>query len=209
MKSTALRSKQAGVTMAEVVVASAVSGAVLTFVVSLFLVSAASWARGESRIDGETNARQAVRIVSDELREAMWVSVDANGMGVTYRIPAKETTGEFKVPAVWDGKDRRIELKGTNLVLEEDADTSRVIARNVITKDPFQTSNHVLDSAITQQSDSASWPSYKIFESNIGALTTEVKVSVVIANRGGKTGEYVRTRKRELISLRNVPELIK
>src|SRR5690606_38610602 len=177
--------------------------------VSVFLMCTSAWARGESRIDGETNVRQAVRIVSDELREAMWVKVDANGLGLSYRKPMKEATGEFKIPVVWDGKDRRIELQGTSIILEEDSSTKRIICRNVMSVDPFRTSTHAMNSAISQQATNATWQSYKIFEPNVGTFATEVTVTVVTSNRGGNVGEYVRARKREVVALRNVPELIK
>lgn len=201
-------SKKAGMSLMEVAVAAGVSAVTLGFSVSVFMMASSSWARGENRIAGENDVRQTVRIISDELREAMWVSVDADGQGLTYRKPKKEPTGEFSIPVVWDGLDRRIELENDTIVLSESATVERVICRGVMTKDPFRSSNHAMDSAISKTASNGSWQNYKIFEPNVGTFTTEVRVTVVTSNRGG-AGEFVRARKREVVALRNVPELIK
>ena len=202
------RSKTSGYSLAEVTVSAALGTMTIFAAVSVFLMNSASWARGEGRIDSETNVRQAVRIVSDELREAMNVTVDNDGQGLTYRKPKKDGNGDFEIPVTWDGIDRRIELSGTNLVLTEGANTSRIIARNVMTQDPFMDGDHAISSSISSVASSNDWTDYQIFVPNTGAVTTEVMVKLVIGTTGGQAGEYVRARKREIVALRNVPELI-
>lgn len=186
----------------------AISSIVLFASLTIFMGVMGSWARGESLMDGEDDARQAMRVISDELREAMWVSVDADGMGVTYRKPSKDASGDFVIPVVWDGLDRRIELDGSQIILEESATKSRAIARNVLTVDPFAGKAHISD-AVRVQGNNVTGPAYRIFTPNSGSVISEITVMVVCGSHGGQAGEVVRARKREVIALRNVPELIK
>lgn len=204
------KKKVRGVTLAEVVVASAMSAMVLLFSITVFLAVTSSWARGENLMDSEGEVREAVRFCNDELRQAMWVSVDADGMGITYRIPKKEASGAFEVPAVWDGVDRRLFLENNGLWTSWSATGKRRICRNVLTTDPFVGLNNAV--AARRQVVSGAmpvYPAYKIFEKNPGVVTTEITVTLVAANRGGQVGEIVRSKKREVVALRNVPELIK
>lgn len=195
-------------TLAEVTVASVMSTVVLLFSISVFLMCSSNWARGENRIGGETEVRTAVRVVSDELREAMWVSVDSDGMGLTYKKPQKDVNGAFTIPVVWDGVDRRIEYSNGNIWLKGADGANRVICHGVMTKDPFQSSAQSTQSNFSSVADSGSWPTYKIFTPNATSLTTQVTVMIVTSNKGGKAQEYVRARKREVVTLRNVPEIL-
>lgn len=210
MKHRVIQSKKAGASLAEVVVSSAMSSLVLLFAVSVFLLCTSSWVRGENMMDSDNEVRGAIRKVSDELREAMWVSVDANGMGLTYRKPKKDVNGDFELPVSWDGVDRRIEFNNGRLFLKPTSTTQKLICRNVLNTDPFVgigdafvAKKQVVTGALP------SYPAYKIFVPNTGSIVSEVTVTIVASNRGGKTGEITRSRRREVVALRNVPELIK
>lgn len=205
---TIRRSKRSGFTLAEVIVSSVISSLVLSLAVSVFLMCIGSWARGESQMDGDGDTRKAMRSVAHELREAMWVSVDADGMGITFRHPRKDITGAFQTPVVWDGIDRRIFLDNSELVMTAGAGTRRRIATNVSEFDPFMGRSHAMD-ARREVGAVATYPRYRIFTPNAGALTTEVIVQIVTGAKGGQVDEVIRARKRERIVLRNVPELIK
>lgn len=201
--------KNRGFTLAEVVVGSVVSVIVLTSAVTMFIGVAAAWARGEGMMSGENDTRQAVAIVADELREAIYVNVDADGMGLTYRKPKKATNGDFEIPIIWDGVDRRIFYNSNSLKLN-DGTRTRVIARNVLTTDPFMVHSTVYGAQrYNTSAGTEAAPAYKIFAANSGGLTSEVTVTLVAGSKGGKAGELVRSRKRERVALRNVPELIK
>lgn len=203
------RRKRAGFTLAEVVVGSSISAIVLSFGISLFLMCIGDWARGENWIQAENDTRQSMRVINDELREAMWVSIDANGQGLTYRKPVKESTGEFKIPVAWDGQDRRIYLEQGNLYLEESAGNRRIICRNVMDKNPFVGSTNTSDVRRSDVLDSGTWQTYRIFTPNLGGVTNEVTVEIVTGMEGANAMEQVRSRRREIVTLRNVPELIK
>ncbi|MDI9639912.1 prepilin-type N-terminal cleavage/methylation domain-containing protein [Geitlerinema splendidum] len=202
------RSMRQGFTLVEVLVASGVSVIVMSLALAVFLMVAGTWARGEGLIDGENDTRIALRVISDELREAMWVNIDANGMGLTYRKPLKDSSGNFMIPVTWDGLDRRIEMVGGRLFLESTASDRRVIARNILSTDPFLLTSHSLQ-AKRQSGAPPTAPAYRIFNANAGAITTSVTVQLVVGKRGANSGEQVRSRKRETVVLRNVPELIK
>ncbi len=194
----------------EVIVGSAISFIVLTSALTLFIACVAAWGRGETMMDGENDTRQAIRTISDELRQAMWVSLDGDGMGITYRLPDKDSgTGDYKVPVVWDGVDRRIFKDGDKLILQGAGGVKRTIARNVLAVDPFMLSTHHNLKKRKLGSVTEAAPSYKIFTTNTTGIVSEVTVKVVTGKQGGATDEWQRTRKREKIVLRNVPELIK
>ncbi|ARU40348.1 hypothetical protein CCB80_04030 [Armatimonadetes bacterium Uphvl-Ar1] len=204
-------SRRSGFTLVEVVVGSIISFIVLSSAVALFLGVIGAWARGESMMDGDNDTRQIVRIASDELREAMWVSVDADGMGITYRRPRKDASGDFEIPVVWDGIDRRMELNGANLEID-DGGSVRTIGRNVLAVDPFRLGTHALDSKRYVEdplNPTAAPPAYRIFEGPATGLVSEVTVTIVTGSRGGQAAESVRAKKRERVVLRNVPQLIK
>lgn len=199
-----------GFTLVEVVVGSAISFIVLTSAITLFIACVAAWGRGETMMDGENDTRQAIRVVSDELRQAMWVSIDADGMGITYRIPQKDAiTGDYSVPVVWDGVDRRIFLSGSNLRLKGTGGVERTIARNVLTVDPFMLSAHQYARKRKYGTAAEAAPTYKIFTTNTTGIVSEVTIKIVTGKKGGQVDEWQRTRKRERVVLRNVPELIK
>lgn len=209
MRKHSRRSKKA-FTLVEVIVGSAISFIVLTSALTLFIACVAAWGRGETMMDGENDTRQAIRQISDELRQAMWVSIDGDGMGITYRLPQKDAiTGDYSVPVVWDGVDRRIYKDGTDLILVGSGGIKRTIARNVLAVDPFMLGTHQYQKKRIKGSVPEVAPSYKIFTTNTAGIISVVTVKIVTGKQGGATDEWQRTRKRERVVLRNVPELIK
>ena len=210
MKKFHFRSKRAGVSLAEVIVASAMSSFILLFAISVFLMCTSSWVRGENMMDSDNQVRSAVRLISDELREAMWVSVDADGKGLTYRKPKKDVNGNFQIPVLWDGLDRRFEFESGRLYMKPTSTTKKLICRNVMTTDPFVgIGNAFVAKKQIVSGPLPSYPAYRFFQANVGAIVSEVTVTIVASNNGGRAGEVTRSRRREVVALRNVPELIK
>ncbi|MBX3117643.1 MAG: hypothetical protein KF784_01145 [Fimbriimonadaceae bacterium] len=184
------RRKNTGGTLIEVLTASFIGSTVLLITISVFIAGMASWLRGQSKINAESQAQNAVRIISQELREAMVVTVDTDGKGLSYRLPAKGSNGNYTVPATWDGVARRIELQGSKIVVTKPSST-RVITEDVILTDPLSTGGSA---------------TYKIFTAGPGTIVRSLSVMVVT-----KTAEYRKetntSRSRELIFLRNIPDL--
>ena len=199
-----------GMTLVEVLVASGISALVLGSAISIFLMVTGSWARGESQMSVENETRQTMRLMADELREAMWVSLDADGMGITYRKPAKDVLGNFVNPVTWDGLDRRIYFSSGKIFIEPQAGQARSICRNVLDKDPFRLTGSGMEAQMaTGDIVTTGAPTYRIFTPNAGTVITQITMVVVTGNRGGKAGQVVRAKKRETVVLRNVPELIR
>lgn len=178
-----------GTTMIEVLVASVVSFLVLSGAAAALLFGMAGWARGQARIDSETQAQQAIRQVSKLLREAMVVNVDGNGQGLTYRLPVKDDNGGFVLPATWDGLDRRIEISGSDLNLVVDG-TTRTLCSGVILTDPL-----------------AGNQAYQVFTPGAGTITRQLWMKLATSTMSGDRQQKMTSRGREMIYLRNIPQL--
>jgi Tfp pilus assembly protein PilW len=184
-----------------------ISSVVLVGVITMFMMAMGVWARGEAWTDTDTQTRQAVRIMTDQLREAMQVTVDADGMGVTYRWPARDTAGSYVQPISPESFDRRIWLVNGTLWLRDKAGSQRVIAKNVLTSDPFATVSHdSLGSLANTNGPLPTAPAYKIFTPGIGSTVRSLSLKIV-ASRRGSTSDQVRNRRREVVYLRNIPQV--
>ena len=183
--------KNRGVSLLEVMVSSTVSLLAITGAVALMIQGSTVWYKGEGKMLAETQSQRAVRMISGELREAMSVTVDGNGLGVSYRLPVIDSnTGNYTTPAIWDNVTRRIEYLEGNLRVVTGG-SARVISHNVILTDP-------------QSTGGAS--SYVIFAPGTGLIIR--KLSVMVATQTSTTrGSYTKSRSRETIYLRNIPEL--
>jgi len=185
------RSRRRGQTLVEMVLAISLAAMVSIVGLSTFLVGMASWYRGETRIECEQPAQQSVRNISMTLRTAMSVTVDANGKGLSYRLPKADATGTFISPPTWDGINRRIELDGSNLVVKADNAPNQTICENVITTDPLSSTN----------------AAYQIFTPGQGAITRSLTVMVVSEQSSDTSPVPLYGRHRETIYFRNVPQL--
>lgn len=177
-----------GATLIEAMTAAGLSTMLLFGAVSVFLQGSSSWLKGTARIVVNEDAQGAIRTIAQELREAMAISVASDGQSLTYRLPSKDDDGAYIIPPVWDGVNRSILLSGTNLVIRREGGTDRVVCRKVILTDP--------------QSGSA----YKPFTPGAGTITRQLTVMVVTQLNEYKQ-ETAKSRARETIFLRNIPEL--
>ena len=155
-----------GFTIAETVVGAGLTTLALFGALTTLLYGMSSWYRGQGKISAESSSQVAIRQASRELREAMSVTVDNNGQGLTYRKPAVDSNGTYTMPIAWDGVTRRIELSGSTLQLNTNG-ALRPIAQNIITTDP-------------QSTNGAS--AYTIFSPGNGSITRSITMMVVIQN---------------------------
>lgn len=181
-----------GATMIEVLTASFMTVMVVTTAVATMLYGLSSWAKGQGRIYAETDSQKAIRLISMELREAMSVIVDGDGLGLSYRRPQLDVNGNYITPAVWDNVNRRIELSGSTLRIVTDGQ-ARTICTGVVLTDPLT---------------SGGTGTYRVFQAPAGAITRQITVQVVTRRNTYKTMQSY-SRSRETIFLRNVPELSK
>lgn len=179
-----------GLSLYESIMAAGLTATVLVAGVAVFILAMASWYRGQGKIDAEASSQIAVRIASEQLRQAMAITVDADGYGLTYKIPAVDGTGAYALPLAWDGVTRRIELRSGNLNIVTGSST-RTICKNVIKTDPLTTGGT---------------GTYLTFTSGAGTITRAITV-MVVAQRNSFEAETVTSRSRETLYLRNIPVL--
>lgn len=190
MKLCPKRRLRRAATLVEVLTAGAMTVIVLTGAVSAMIAGMDGWARGQGLIDAQSYCQRAIRAVSAELREAMSVTVDGDGRGLSYRLPVKDGNGNFVVPPVWDNIERRIEYSEGNLRIKR-GNSYRTIAKNLILTDPLSNNGA---SAI------------QVFTPGSGSITRQVTVFIAVRTYGQRK-KMVATRSRETIYLRNIPVL--
>lgn len=183
---------RSGFTLIEMVFVSAISLSVFLVGMTAFLLGLSSWYNGEVHIETQDNSEQAVRTIALTLREAMAVTVDANGQGLSFRLPSTDGSGTFLNPPVWDGINRRIALIGTNVVIQADNQPDRTVASNVITTDPNSPGGAT---------------AYKLFTPGAGTVTRSLTVLLVTQGTRPGTNVSIYGRHREDIYLRNIPQL--
>ncbi len=177
----------AGRTLIEVVVSAGLSAMVMGVSVAVFMFGMKSWYTGQGRIEAEGTSHQVLRTLSAELREAMALTVDADGQGVTYQLPTKDGSGNYIVPITTDGVSRRVSLTSGNIVMTAGANT-RIACRNIWATDP------------------ATNAAYKVFTAGTGSVVRQLSI-IVATRRPGSSADMVTSRSAETIFLRNVPEL--
>lgn len=176
-------------TLVEATLASVVTAAVLVTSLGVYIVGMMGWYRGEGNINAEMGSHTALRIIANELRQAMNVTVDPNGLGLTYTLPL-QSNGADVVPVKSDGVSRRIELDGTTLNMWANG-VSRKLCSNVILTDPLSPGGAT---------------AYQIFTPGAGTTTIAVTV-MIVTKQPGYTSETLTARNRETIFIRNVPQV--
>lgn len=176
-----------GATLMEAVISAGIGTLVLTASMSIFMFGMNSWYRGQGRIVAEGSANQAMRAAATEVREALSLTVDSDGLGITYQLPSKNTDGSYVVPMTTDGVSRRIALVSGSLLMTSTG-VSRTLVRNVLTTDPTTTST------------------YRVFTPSGGLVVRQLTILLVTKSSTVKTETYT-NRSMETIYLRNVPEL--
>jgi len=180
------RRRQRGFTLIETVMAALLTGATISVGVAVFFTGLMGWIRGEGGLDSEETSHTAIRYIVNELRQAVVVGVDSNGMGLTYKLPL-QNGGTDVYPETTDGVARRIELDGTSLNMIDNIGT-HTLCSNVVTTDP------------------SSGQPYRLFTPGAGTSFRAITVEVCTSSPGYMS-ESENSRNRESIYLRNVPQL--
>lgn len=182
------RRRVRGVTLIETLMAAIITGLTLTTGVSLLIVGLLGWYRGQGQIKAEEDSHTALRIAISELRQAMSVSVDANGLGISYYLPEQDNTGTDLVPETSDGVLRRIELDGSTFNMIANGNT-RTLCTDVTLTDPNSSE------------------AYKVFTPGAGTTTLAVTIEIVTKDQAS-SGDIEESRNRETVFVRNVPPLV-
>lgn len=179
--------RRRGATLTEVVIGAGISSAVLVAGVGTFLMGMRSWVKGEANIEASSASQKALRTVSNELREAMQITINSSGTRVDYVRPKREADGSFTNPMVTDGIARSFERVGSNLVMRTGG-TTRTLAKNILARKPGDSSD------------------YRLFTAPAGAVSRSLTMEIA-AGKPGFRGETIVERSRETLYLRNVPQL--
>lgn len=177
-------------TLFETVTAASLSSVVLTSAVACYLASAGSALNGQNKMDTQIGAQSAVRVISKELREAVSLSVDSDGKGLTYTRPRKSESGNYEMPLVTDGVNRRVWIDDDGMLrmTSDGGNTSRVLCKGVVTYDPKLTQNFIP------------------FRAGAGSIARSLTIKVICqTSTTGSNSTY--TAAREVIFLRNIPQL--
>lgn len=180
--------RQRGATLIELLTSATITLLVMAGAVAVLFSGSTSWARGIGKIGAESDAQMSIRVVSQQLREAMAVTVDPDGTGLTYRVPQMDAAGDYLFPITWDGVKRRIVLKRDQLQLI-DGSSTRILARGVVKTDALN--NNV---------------PYRIFTAGPGAITRQVTIEIAV-KKAAERAKTVVSRSRETVFLRNIPEM--
>lgn len=213
-----MRKRQRGFTLPELMTGAVIGSMVIGGGAMLATNSAQSWTKGRNWIDADESSRQAVQKVTRTLREAMWVQVDANGRGITYRLPRKDAGGNVISPTQPDMTLRRFEVVNGVLVHVEGARRTSV-ADGVLDRDPYRdlTGGRAMAHGVLYDVHCGSpvyhlrvdtSPTYRMFTSNTAGPARELTIQFVTATKGHRGDQTLFGRRRERISLRNIPSLI-
>lgn len=206
------RTRRTGATIVEVVVASGLSIAALFGAVLALVTGLETWARGEGQIGANSGAQMAMRTISNELRQAMQVTVnadynDAEGFhqSITYRLPARDGQGTFLSPPQWDGVVRQIEFfRPSN---GDQTDTWRRGSIRIISGIGGDRRVRVLASGVTLRDPlSRDGTELRTFVPSGDQVIRWLTVTIATAHNSARS-ERATTRVRETVYLRNIPSI--
>ncbi|MCW5938995.1 MAG: hypothetical protein KF884_04360 [Fimbriimonadaceae bacterium] len=182
-----------GALLVDAVVAAGISVLAIGGATATFISGSSNWLRGLGRIGAESQSRLGVRMVVNELREAITVTVDANGLGLTFTKPQVDGQGNFVMDVhghpVSDGQTRRIFVQNQQLLYQVGSNTRR-IGRGIVLIDPYKPGTD---------------KSYRVFTPGQGAITRQLTVLLVTRSVDTEGNNYY-GRKRETVFLRNIPD---
>lgn len=179
--------KQRGATLVEVMVGASISVLTLVAGVACFMAGMQSWLRGEGAISADRSVNETARTVSSELREAVTLTVSADGTTVTYQKPTLDANGRYVMPLAADGVTRRFQFTSGEL-RQTVASTTWVLAKGIQTIDPNTGS------------------AYRVFSAANTAIIRQVTF-MLVTNHSGFQNAQMSGRIRENIFIRNVPEV--
>lgn len=188
---THARRLRAGSTLTEVITAAGITTLVFFGSLLALMSGMGAWAKGETSISAQQQTQHAVRIIGQQLREAMEIQVTNNGNTVTYKLPQVDGDGNYVVPSTWDGVTRRIMLdeSGTpDVLIIGPQGSEREICSHVVTVDPETSSN------------------VQLFTPGPGQTPRQLTIRL-ITQRTSDNGKQVVSRIEETVYLRNVPSL--
>ena len=187
MRTRNLRRRR-GTTLIEVITSASISVLTLIGGVACFMSGMMSWTKGVGAMDSINTSQNATKLICQQLREAMSVSITNNGNTATYTLPLKDESGSYVLPLVSDGVNRQFNVGNDGVLNLTTGSSVRKMTANVLTTDP------------------ATNAAYSVFTANGGVVTRRITVQVVTSKQGFRNN-WTPSRSREVVYLRNVPDL--
>lgn len=173
--------------MAEIVVGAGISVITLVGGVGCFMAGMMSWMKGVGAMDSISKSQVTVKVIAQQLREAMSVSFSTDGNSVTYSLPLKDESGSYVLPLTSDGVTRQVALSNGSIT-QSIGSSTRTLTTNVLANDPSTNA------------------AYRIFNTNAGTVARQVIITVATSKQGFRNN-WTPSRSRESVYLRNVPQL--
>ncbi len=181
-----------GITAAETVVASLILTLVLLAGVSVMGSTLQSWAKNTTRVDAENEAAYAVRYIASQIQEAYIATVSTDGNTLTYYLPDKDDTGDYKTPLAKEASSRSFYVSNGALY-EQSGEETRVLLSHIASTDP---------------TIPGSDKSYRVFDAGQGVITHSVTIHLVTERQTRIAENMTRSRHRQLVYIRNAPETL-
>lgn len=175
-------------TLVESVTGASITAMTLVGGVACFMAGMMSWTKGAATIDSMTKSQNAVKMMSQQLREAYKVTVSDDGKMVTFQLPSKNPDGSYVIPMVSDNQNRVFKVNDSNELVYINNSVTTVVSKNVLATDPNTNS------------------SYRVFTANSGTVSRQLVIQLVTTRQGFRNN-WQPNRSRESVYLRNIPQL--
>lgn len=137
--------KKFGMTLIELLVASATTMMLVLGACTLFFAASKQFYTTEADVDITQSNANGMRYVTQKIRQAMSLTITDSGKSVSYVMPAyssyvDSTTGEYElvVPLTADGVARSFSVSNGTLY---DNKTGKALVKNIVLTDPDPTSS--------------------------------------------------------------------
>jgi hypothetical protein len=175
-------------TLIESITGASITAMTLVGGVACFVSGMMSWTKGAASIEAMSKSQNAVKLMSQHLREAYKATVSTDGKQVTFQIPSKNPDGSYVIPMVSDNIDRIYKINNSNELVYVVGGSTTIISKNILATDP------------------ATNASYRVFNANAGSVSRQLVIQLVTTRQGFRNN-WEPNRTRESVYLRNIPQL--
>lgn len=184
------RRRQRGFTVVELVTGAGVLTLVLLMGVNIMAMAYRSVHQGMQNATIENDTQYSIRYIAHRLREAAAVTVDSDGLGISFYAPAKDGNGNYVTPLTPSSVEHRFYYSDGKIYERLGDRTPKAVVDYAMNSDPT-----------TGQSGS----SFRIFRASSSGVVRMITV-LLVARRSTPSG-YVTARVREAVYLRNIPSV--
>lgn len=185
--------RKRGTTLVELLVGMGLMMFVILGVSSMFVTGLLNTEKKQRDGNLSEDNTQAVRYMTERLRNALTINIPTGGRSITYALPRRSTstdstTGEMELsyPLVSDGTSRSFSISNAGKLI--DSDGSRVLASDVASTDP-------------EPSSSQYNQSYPVFQ--LTTVGSRRAVTITLITKSSVNGDDRFVRMKTTVLLRN------